>query len=135
MDSASSAIFTVPSQLPTNRTARQCRFDWPPDSDPCGRNILYTTAARIEDYKLCLAHAPRLSACREVGKLGMDLVLRHGPGAQRVVEIAAGSASLNVIHQDASTAHEGRSNLVLLRIVGADGGNEASPQVQIVGQD
>src|SRR5262245_59310712 len=60
---------------------------------------------------------------------------RHGCRAERVIEIAAGGTSLDVIHQDTSTAHQGRSNLVLLRIVGADGGNEASAQVHIVGQD
>src|SRR5262245_21652987 len=92
-----------------------------PVCEPCGGNILYTTAARIEDYEFVLGHAPRLSAGREVGKFGMDLVFRHGPGAQRVVEIAAGRTSLNVIDKDASTAHERRGNLVLLRIVGADG--------------
>src|SRR5215471_4840378 len=98
-----------------------------PIRDPCGRNILYAAASRIENDELLLAHAPRLSACRELGKLGMDLVFRHGAGAQRMVEIAAGRTSLEVVHQNASTAHERRSDLVLLRIVGADGGNEASP--------
>jgi hypothetical protein len=41
----------------------------------------------------------------------MDLDFRHGPGAQHVVEIAAGSTSLNVIYKDASTAHEGRRSI------------------------
>jgi hypothetical protein len=93
--------------------------------DPCSRNILHATAARIEDYELVLGHAPTLSACRKVSKFSMDLVFRHGPRTQRVVEIAAGSTSLNVIHKDARTAHEGRSNLLLLGVVGTDGRNEA----------
>jgi hypothetical protein len=103
--------------------------------DPCSRNILHAAAARIEDYEFVLGHAPTLSACREVGKFSMDLVFRHGPRTQRVVEIAAGSTSLNVIHKDARTAHRGRSNLLLLGVVGTDGRNEAPPQFQIVGQD
>src|SRR5712672_2970078 len=38
--------------------------------DPCRRNILHATAARIEDYEFVLRHAPTFSACREVGKFG-----------------------------------------------------------------
>src|SRR5882672_9681746 len=88
--------------------------------DPRSRNILHATPARIEDDEFVLGHAPTLSICREVGKLSMDLVFRHGPRTQRVVEIAARSTSLNVIHNDAGTAHEGWSNLLLLGIVGTD---------------
>jgi hypothetical protein len=67
---------------------------------PCSRDILHATAARVEDDELVLGHAPTLSACRELGKFGMDLVFRHRPRTQRVVEIAAGSTSLNVIHEE-----------------------------------
>src|SRR5262245_33128506 len=45
-----------------------------PIRDPRGRNVLYTTAAGLEDYELFLAHASRLSAGCELGKVGMDLV-------------------------------------------------------------
>src|SRR5882757_3756065 len=73
--------------------------------DPRSRNILHATPARIEDDEFVISHAPTLSTCREVGKLSMDLVLRHGRRTQRVVEIAAGGTGLDVIHKDARTAH------------------------------
>src|SRR5258707_11896588 len=76
---------------PFHRSSRQ--IESPADAgsttlairDPCSRNILHATAARIEDYELVLGHAPTLSACREVGKFSIDLVFRHGPRTQRVV--------------------------------------------------
>src|SRR6185437_11182931 len=63
---------------------------------PRRSNVLHAAAGRIEDDELILAHAAGLSAGRERGKVGMDLIFRHDAGAQGVVEIAAGSASLQV---------------------------------------
>ena len=83
-----------------------------PTRDPCGSNILYTTATRIEDYELFLDHAPQLSACRKVGKFSMDLVFRHSPGAQRVVEIAAGSTSFD-LNGEANRARNKQSNAII----------------------
>ena len=55
--------------------------------------------------------------------------------AQGVVEVAARGAGFQIINQDARTAHEAWGNLVLLRIVGSDGGDEAAFEIQVFGQN
>src|SRR5262245_57005540 len=65
----------------------------------------------------------------------MHLVLREDPLPQRVVEVTARGACFEVIHQNARSTHERRSNLVLLGIVRTHRCDEASPQIHLICQD
>ena len=52
-----------------------------------------------------------------------------------MVEVTARGAGFQIINEDARTTHEAWGNLVLLRIVGSDGGDEAAFEIQVFGQN
>jgi hypothetical protein len=55
--------------------------------------------------------------------------------AQGVVEVTARGAGFQIVNQDTRTAHEAWDNLVLVRIVGSDSGDEAAFEIQVFGQE
>ena len=64
----------------------------------------------------------------------MHAVFGDRARAQGVVEVAARGTGFQIINEDARTTHEARGNLVLLRIVGSNGGDEAAFEIQVFGQ-
>jgi len=100
-------------------------------ADAVGLNF-YERSPRYVSVETAAAIAAALPA--EVCKVGVDLVFRDHSCPQRMVEITARGAGFNVIDQNACATHERGGYLMFFGIVGADGGNEASPKIQVFGQ-
>jgi hypothetical protein len=95
---------------------------------PCGSHVLYAAAAGIEDHQFIGRQAPLLAARCKVRKIGVHAVFRDGARSQGMVEVAAGGTGFRIIDQDARPAHQARSYVVLLGIVGPNRRHEAASE-------